>query len=152
MPPDTADPVVEADPVVKAERSHLATSRELLRLMRENVLALSANPMAGDRVSLQFLKADLWRRAEALKDVPDAPLFFGRLDYETSDDPDLIGTSLHIGRRHVADPEGTPAVIDWRAPVSRPFYRASALEPMGLRLRRRFGFDRGTLKIGRAHV
>jgi DNA helicase IV len=113
--------------------------------MREKVLEMSVNPMAGDRVSLQFLKADLWRRAESLKDVPDAPLFFGRLDYETSDDPDLVGASLHIGRRHVADPEGTPVVIDWRAPVSRPFYRASATDPMGLRLRRRFGFDRGTL-------
>jgi len=32
-------------------------------------------------------------------------------------------------------------VVDWRAPVSRPFYRASPAEPMGLALRRRFGFS-----------
>ncbi len=31
-------------------------------------------------------------------------------------------------------------MVDWRAPVSRPFYRASPAEPMGLELRRRFGF------------
>ena len=67
------------DPVIRAERAHLITSREDLRLMRENVLAI--NPMAGDRVSLEYLKADLYRRAESLKDLPDAPLFFGRLDY-----------------------------------------------------------------------
>jgi len=139
MPPDTADPVVEA------ERAYLGQSREYLRLMRDNVLAMSVNPMAGDPVSLEFLKADLYRRAEALRDLPDAPLFFGRLDYDTSVDPELVGASLHIGRRHVSDPEGTPVVIDWRAPVSRPFYRASSLEPMGLARRRRFGFSGGVL-------
>ena len=145
MPPDTSGTVV-SDPVIDAERTHLLQSREFLRLMRENVLALSVNPMAGDRVSLEFLKADLYRRAEALKDLPDAPLFFGRLDYEEAPwDAELAGgapsaaaeltgeLTLHVGRRHVADPTGTPVVIDWRAPVSRPFYRASARGPMGLR-------------------
>ena len=42
-------------------------------------------------------------------------------------------------------PDGTPAVIDWRAPVSRPFYRASAADPMNLARRRRFGFSGGEL-------
>src|SRR5215510_10966483 len=115
MPADAGDD--GEDPVIRAERAYLVESREFLRLMRENVLSI--NPMAGDRVSLEFLKADLYRRAEALKDLPDAPLFFGRLDYSASDDPELVGVALHIGRRHVHDPEGTPAVIDWRAPVSR---------------------------------
>ncbi|MBO0775544.1 MAG: AAA family ATPase, partial [Actinobacteria bacterium] len=110
------------DPVLAAEREHLRKSREYLRLMREDVLSLPA--LAGDRVSAEYLKADLYRRAEALRDSPDAPLFFGRLDY-------AAGERLHIGRRHVHDPDGQPAVIDWRAPVSRPFYRASPAEPMG---------------------
>jgi len=115
--------------------------------MRENVLTLAQNPMAGDRVSLEYLKADLYRRAEALKDLPDAPLFFGRLDYSelASADKDFVGTDFHIGRRHVHDPDGTPVVLDWRAPVSRPFYRASPSDPMGLTLRRRFGFAGGGL-------
>ena len=47
--------------------------------MREDVLALPA--LGGDRVSIEYLKADLYHRAEALRDIPDAPLFFGRLDY-----------------------------------------------------------------------
>ena len=68
------------DRVIADERAHLGRSREFLHLMRENVLTLAENPIAGDRVSLEYLKADLYRRAEALKDLPDAPLFFGRFD------------------------------------------------------------------------
>ncbi len=148
-------------------------SREFLRLMREDVLSLRA--MGGDPVSEEYLKAGLYHRAEALKDIPDTPLFFGRLDYagqpETGQsrtgqsrtgqtvsgnsgteisgavlaDDGVAGHSFHIGRRHVHAPDGTPAVIDWRAPVSRPFYRASAADPMNLALRRRFGFSGGEL-------
>ena len=47
--------------------------------MREDVLSLRA--LGGDPVSEEYLKADLYRRAEALRDLPDTPLFFGRLDY-----------------------------------------------------------------------
>jgi DNA helicase IV len=135
------------DGVIAAERAHLTRSREFLHLMRENVLTLAQNPMAGDRVSLEYLKADLYRRAEALKDLPDAPLFFGRLDYSelAKADEDFAGANFHIGRRHVHDTDGTPVVLDWRAPVSRPFYRASQSDPMSLTLRRRFGFAGGAL-------
>jgi DNA helicase IV len=135
------------DNVIGEERAHLARSREFLHLMRENVLTLAQNPMAGDRVSLEYLKADLYRRSEALKDLPDAPLFFGRLDYSelARTDQDFAGSDFHIGRRHVHDSGGTPVVLDWRAPVSRPFYRASQTDPMGLTLRRRFGFAGGAL-------
>jgi DNA helicase IV len=154
------------DPVLSTERDQLRRSREYLRLMREDVLSLKA--MGGDPVSEEYLKADLYHRAEALKDIPDAPLFFGRLDYardaagtasagtasagtasadtlfaDTGDG--VAGHSFHIGRRHVHAPDGTPAVIDWRAPVSRPFYRASGADPMNLELRRRFGFSGGEL-------
>jgi DNA helicase IV len=112
--------------------------------MREDVLGLRA--MGGDPVSEEFLKATLYHRAESLKDIPDAPLLFGRLDYDGDPDDDgVAGHSFHIGRRHVHAPDGTPAVIDWRAPVSVPFYRASATESMGLELRRRFGFAGGEL-------
>src|ERR1700734_1631056 len=135
------------DGVIAAERAHLARSREFLHLMRDNALELAKNPMAGDRVSLEFLKADPSRRAEARKALPAAPLFFGRLDYSelARQDEDFAGSDFHIGRRHVHDPEGTPVVLDWGAPVSRPFYRASQPEPMGLTLRRRFGFSGGAL-------
>ena len=67
------------DPVLTEERDQLRRSREYLHLMREDVLSLRA--MGGDRVSEEYLKAELYHRAEALKDIPDTPLFFGRLDY-----------------------------------------------------------------------
>ena len=164
--PAATGPSGPADPVLAAERDHLRRSREYLRLMRENVLSLRA--MGGDRVSEEYLKANLHRRAEALRDLPGTPLFFGRLDYSGAI---VMGSGLplpgaggqapaaaggaggsgqegralpderfHIGRRHIHDGEGHPVVIDWRAPVSRPFYRASAADPMGLARRRRFGF------------
>ena len=38
----------------------------------------------------------------------------------------------------VADDDQEPVVVDWRAPVAEPFYRATGREPMGLRRRRHF--------------
>ena len=147
-PPDTSLP--SGTSVLAAERAYLTQSREFLHLMREDVLSLKA--LGGDPISEEYLKAELYRRAEALRDLPDTPLFFGRLDYaahaEPDEDPDEErprGESFHVGRRHVHDPGGHPVVIDWRAPVSRPFYRASRSQPMGLALRRRFGFSGGEL-------
>jgi DNA helicase IV len=148
-PDQPAGPAGPADPVLAAERAHLRRSREYLRLMREDVLALPA--LGADRVSIEYLKADLYHRAEALRDIPGAPLFFGRLDYAAGSawseegDAGAGGERFHIGRRHVHDPGGRPIVIDWRAPVSRAFYRASQSDPMDLERRRRFGFSGGDL-------
>ncbi len=150
----SASSELRADEVLGAEREHLRRSREYLELMRKDVLSLRA--MGGDPVSEEYLKADLYRRAEALRDLPDTPLFFGRLDYQPGaldnqdqgsppGEADAVAEHFHVGRRHVHDPDGTPVVIDWRAPVSRPFYRASQAEPMGLDRRRRFGFSGGEL-------
>jgi DNA helicase IV len=152
--PSAGTSPVGPDAVLAAEREHLRRSREFLELMRSDVLSLRA--MGGDPVSEEYLKADLRRRAEALRDLPNTPLFFGRLDYlpgalalapdevaQPADVPD--SEHFHVGRRHVHDSHGTPVVIDWRAPVSRPFYRASQALPMGLDRRRRFGFSGGEL-------
>src|ERR1700722_10261528 len=146
-----APPGAGPDPVLVGEREYLSRSRKFLRLMREDVLSLRA--LGGDPVSEEYLKADLYRRAEALCDLPDTPLFFGRLDYgrPPGDEQSAAGAAgggpgtFHVGRRHVHDPDGHPMVIDWRAPVSRPFYRASQADPMGLHMRRRFGFAGGEL-------
>ncbi|MEH0971898.1 AAA family ATPase [Micromonospora sp. CPCC 205546] len=58
---------------------------------------------------------------------------------------DHAGRRYHVGRRHVTDDRGEPLVLDWRAPVSRSFYRASARDPQGVAVRRRFGFSNGML-------
>ena len=89
-------------------------------------------------VSREYLKSTFALRMKQLADVPDHPVVFGRLDYS-----DGMG-NFHIGRRHVSDEHGDPMVIDWRAPVSLPFYRATRTDPMGVELRRRFGFEHGT--------
>jgi DNA helicase IV len=144
---EPAQPGTGPDPVLVGEREYLSQSRRFLRLMREGVLSLRA--LGGDPVSEEYLKADLYRRAEALSDLPDTPLFFGRLDYAPAAPGrrggEFAGERFHVGRRHVHDQEGHPVVVDWRAPVSRPFYRASPADPMGLELRRRFGFSGGEL-------
>src|SRR5499427_11052211 len=82
-------PAVPPSVVLAAERDHLRRSREYLRLMREDVLGLRA--MGGDPVSEEYLKADLYHRAEALRDLPDTPLFFGRLDYAENPEPGNSG-------------------------------------------------------------
>jgi DNA helicase IV len=49
--------------------------------------------------------------------------------------------SFHIGRLAISDAEHEPLVVDWRAPVAEPFYRATGARPMGLRRRRHFLTD-----------
>jgi DNA helicase IV len=46
--------------------------------------------------------------------------------------------SYHIGRLAISDRDHEPLVVDWRAPVAEPFYRATGAHPMGLKLRRHF--------------
>jgi DNA helicase IV len=69
-------------------------------------------------------------------DLGDAALVFGRID-RPAESPDGIET-FHIGRLAVADENREPVVVDWRAPVAEPFYRATGKEPMGLARRRHF--------------
>ncbi|HTV10748.1 MAG TPA: AAA family ATPase [Acidimicrobiales bacterium] len=64
-------------------------------------------------------------------------LIFGRID-RSSDGTAASQESFHIGRIAVSDRDHEPLVVDWRAPVAEPFYRATGAHPMGLRLRRHF--------------
>ncbi|SFF21879.1 HelD family protein [Blastococcus tunisiensis] len=127
--PDTAEPVLTA------ERAHLARAAECLAQMRT---AASAAVDAGvDAWASERLGAARAERLRALAADPGVPPFFGRIDRSRE--------SFHIGRRHVRDAVGDPVVIDWRAPMSRPFYQATAADPQGLVRRRRFGFADGQL-------
>ena len=129
--------------VLARERIHLSESRAALQRMRQHAASLEA--FGGDHVSTEHLKQALYRRMKALEDDPTVPLFFGRLDYDASLGAEQDET-LYIGRRHVTgEAGGEPLVIDWRAGMSRPFYQARPGQPMGVRLRRRFGFSHGQL-------
>jgi len=136
LDPTDLDPAAE----LQAEAAHLAEARAGLARMRERADSLEA--AGGNAVSTEYLAATLYRRRMSLVDDPSTPLFFGRIDIEP---PDTSIERFYVGRRHVHDEHGEPTVIDWRADISRAFYRASASDPMDLRLRRRFGFVGGQL-------
>ncbi len=78
-------------------------------------------------------------------DLGDSALVFGRIDRraESPESPrSPEGTeSFHIGRLAVADESSEPVVVDWRAPVAEPFYRATGRDPMGLVRRRHFAVE-----------
>ncbi|MEV7350510.1 AAA family ATPase [Micromonospora chalcea] len=140
------DATPDLDAELAAERAHLDASRAALKRMRERAEALFAtgDKVAGDSYTAEQLGRHMARRVKELADDPTTPLFFGRLDFGETD-PDHAGRDYHVGRRHVTDELGEPLVLDWRAPVSRSFYRASARDPQGVAVRRRFGFSAGVL-------
>ncbi|MGV0741823.1 RNA polymerase recycling motor ATPase HelR [Mycolicibacterium sp. XJ870] len=66
-------------------------------------------------------------------DIADNGLCFGRL--ESVDDE-----HLYIGRMGIFDRDDDfePLLLDWRAPMARPFYTATAANPENMRRRRQF--------------
>ncbi len=147
--PAPAGPAHPADDPLARERSHLSASRAALRAMREDVQSLDIRDVTANWVNAEVLARQIDERIKALADLSDTPLFFGRLDYLHVPGADRAegaeGERFYIGRRHVHDADGDPMVIDWRAPVSQPFYRASRKDPMDIALRRRFGYTGGDL-------
>jgi DNA helicase IV len=163
------EPEQDLEKDLAAEQAHLDASRAALRRMRERAESLfaSGEQVAGDPFAAETLGRTLARRVAELADDPNTPLFFGRLDITEDrvrvdggagaapvegrvDGPvdgrvGLAGERYYIGRRHVVDDLGEPMVLDWRAPLSRAFYRASAREPQGVSVRRRFGSAGGVL-------
>lgn len=117
--------------------------------MREDVQALDIRDVTANWVNAAVLEAQIEDRIKALADLSHTPLFFGRLDYLHAVGADEAegaeGERFYIGRRHVHDADGDPMVIDWRAPVSQPFYQASKKNPLDVGLRRRFGYTAGEL-------
>ncbi|MFF6997472.1 HelD family protein [Streptomyces sp. NPDC008313] len=155
--PPGRTPPRDDDPLSR-ERAHLSASRSALRAMREDAEALDIRDVTANWVNAEILARQIEERIKALADLSHTPLFFGRLDYlhapgaERAERaggerlrPEDAYRTLHIGRRHVHDAGGDPMVIDWRAPVSQPFYRASKKDPMDVALRRRFGYTGGDL-------
>ncbi|MFI1582133.1 HelD family protein [Embleya sp. NPDC020630] len=158
-PTPTADRA-EANPGADAlavERAYLDASRAALRRMREETEALDLRDVGATAVATETARHLIAKRLAALGDHAGSPLFFGRIDgrfadgvegvepIEVTADPDKAVESFWIGRRHVHDELGDPMVVDWRAPLSRSFYRANRADPLGVDLRRRFGWTAGEL-------
>ncbi|MFB7007814.1 HelD family protein [Streptomyces sp. NPDC056237] len=148
MPAHEHESDTATDPLDR-ERAHLTASRSALRAMREDAQALDIRDVTANWVNAAVLQAQIDERIKSLADLAHTPLFFGRLDYQHAVGAEQAegaeGEQFYIGRRHVHDADGDPMVIDWRAPVSQPFYRASRKDPQDVGRRRRFGYTGGEL-------
>ena len=118
-------------PDLDAEQSYVDDAYRCLAAMRERTRRASESAdNAAQAVDSAIAHAHLAHRLGSLDD--DVPgLSFGRLDGDGGD-------TWYVGRRHVEDDRGDPVVVDWRADVAVPFYRATAADPLDLRRRRRF--------------
>ncbi|MBI4882464.1 MAG: ATP-binding domain-containing protein [Actinobacteria bacterium] len=125
----SADPF----PELPAERAHLSFARACRDAMIDRFCALDPNASA-DEMTKEYIEVTV---AEALEDLrtPGAGDFFGRI--ETAHKA-VANERFYIGRRHIEDESHDPVVIDWRAPIAAPFYRATHADSFGLAHRRRF--------------
>lgn len=120
-------------PELALEQSHLDRARDALAAMAARTAqALADTTAAATEADSEVAAWHLRSRLQSLAPRDDAPAF-GRIDE---------GSEVwYVGRRHVEDDIGDPLVVDWRAPVSIPFYRATVHDPLGLDRRRRFSVD-----------
>jgi DNA helicase IV len=155
-----------AHPDVPAEQAYLHRAYERLEVVRAETQARLREAFRERGGTFQsYTERDIrvrnsLNRLEKLQLGREA-LIFGRIDrarvadgaegsadYRTGRggagpgaDRDNGEESFHIGRLAVSDAEHEPLVVDWRAPVAEPFYRATGARPMGLRRRRHFLTD-----------
>ncbi|MGW8635268.1 HelD family protein [Streptomyces sp. NPDC055793] len=133
------------------ERAHHERCRDVLAAMidgaREHVV--TGEDVSASGADAEVLGYRLRSRAKELRELPEGPLFFGRLDFAEA--AGRTGASeaevrvLHLGRLRISEhPASPPLVVDWRAPVSRAFYQATAGDPRGVAVRRRFGWAPGS--------
>jgi DNA helicase IV len=120
---------------LQSEQKYVEYAYECLDAMRERTLALEIN--AADEVTQKDMEMAIARRLASMN-IGLRPLVFGRID-------EAGGEQWYVGRRHVEDAAADPVVIEWRAPVAVPYYRASVAEPLGLVRRRQFVADAKTL-------
>ena len=131
-------------PELAAEQAYLDRAYRRLDAMRRAAADLrdsviDAGPGGTHQARTErdvFVRTSL-QRIEQLE-LGRATLCFGRIDTEGTD-------VFHIGRIAVSDEDQEPLVVDWRAPVAEPFYRATGRHPMGLVRRRHFATDGRTL-------
>ena len=120
-------------PDVESERAYLTFAAKCLTEMRNRTEGyVNQEDLAAGEFDSAAVRWHLMQRLRSLED-DSAVLCFGRLEEE-------LGDVFYVGRRAVDDPDGEPVIVDWRADVAVAFYRATAADPFGLRVRRRFTF------------
>ena len=102
--------------------------------LRDSVLDLGRGGTFQSRTERDIVVRGALARLAQL-DVGEQPLCFGRIDFapaERGAEPE----AFHIGRLAIASEDRRPLVVDWRAPIAEPFYRATGRDPLGLVRRR----------------
>ena len=126
-------------PDLAAEQAYIDNAYASLERTREEATRLRSMVEVGRggteqaRWEREMIEGNIAQRLASLQ-LGDASLVFGRIDRTSREG----GDSYYIGRLAVSDEHREPLVVDWRAPVAEPFYRATGREPMGLVRRRHF--------------
>jgi DNA helicase IV len=134
----------EHDQELRAERDYIARlyarlDAERVWVTREMDKALS-DQSAGAQLEARWLRdaaVETWADRRRRLRLSDSGLCFGRIDTE-------LDGPVHVGRIGLSEDLGGPAaghralLIDWRAPIARPFYTATGANPEGISRRRHF--------------
>jgi DNA helicase IV len=135
-------------PDLVAEQDYIDRAYDCLDRARQTATRLRSMVEVGKggteqaRWEREMIEGNIANRLDYLN-LGDASLVFGRVDRTQTDG----GDTFYIGRIAVSDDTQEPIVVDWRAPVAEPFYRATGRAPMGLVRRRHFA-TRGRQLLG----
>jgi DNA helicase IV len=116
----------------------LEAMRQAAADRRDAALVQSKGGTFQARTERDIVVRSALHRLEQL-DIGREPLCFGRIDEQP--DNGHGADTFYIGRLAVSDADQEPLVVDWRAPIAEPFYRATGRHPMGLRRRRHFATE-----------
>ena len=130
------------DPLLAEEQAHLDRVYARIDAMRttanrrraDNLQEVGENPQ---EISERDSYHQLYTDDIAKYDAAEQNLYFGRLDMNdgAADSPDAV---RRIGRIGVLDDDEdlSTLLLDWRAPLARPFYLATPAQPEGVAVRR----------------
>jgi DNA helicase IV len=127
--------------------ARLDAMRSDANAMLEGVLDLGRGGTFQSRTERDVIVRTSLARLEQL-DIGDQALTFGRIDRVLDDAAEAadagaepVTETFHIGRLAIHSAEHDPLVVDWRAPIAEPFYRATGRDPQGLVLRRHLALE-----------
>lgn len=121
-------PVAEEQEFVDRAYSRLDQLRSQYREQRQKIDANHGVGNAQGWTERDALATHFAELSSRLDNVEER-LVFGRLDMKDH-------ATHYIGRISLLDEHSTPLLVDWRAPISAPFYQATAQEPLGVVRRR----------------
>lgn len=146
--PESSGPL-SVHPEFESEQSYINNAYDCLEHMRGSArqlqYSIEATPGGTHQARLErdVVEEKALHRLARLQ-LGSESLIFGRIDHKGMEGPDS-GERFYIGRLPVSDRAQNAIVLDWRAPVSEPFYRATGRNPLGLERRRHFATEEDRL-------